>query len=85
MRHKHIVSTVAESIAEADDSRADDLGYALYEHVETEALMRLAASDHTDWRLTFTVPDHTVEVRGSGQVLVDGTVMNEPERTSKQA
>jgi hypothetical protein len=85
MRRKHIVSTVVESIAEVDDCPADDLGYALYEHVETEALISLAASDHTDWRLTFTVPGHTVEVRGSGQVLVDGTVMNELGPASKQA
>lgn len=84
MRRHEVLSNVAEAIAEVEGCGPRDLDYSLYEHVETEALITLAASDHTDWQLQFQVPGHTVEVWGIGQVLVDGTVLKRPRMASQQ-
>jgi len=82
-RHEVLPKTV-EALAEVEGGRPQDLEYSLYDHVETEALVALGASDHTDWELTFQVPDHTVAVHGDGRILVDGRVVREYERASTQ-
>ncbi|MEF8784694.1 MAG: HalOD1 output domain-containing protein [Haloarculaceae archaeon] len=75
MTHRYeILNDIVEAIAESEDCAPHDLDYSLYEHIETEALLTLAASEYTNWQLTFRVPDHTVEIRGTGQILVDDTV-----------
>ena len=84
IRPGKIMSNVVNAIAEAEDCSPEDLEYSLYEHMETEALLTLAASDHTDWRLTFTVPDHTVEVRGNGRILVDDILIRDRTRKTNQ-
>jgi len=82
-RHE-IVTHVVESIAEAEGCSPADLEFSLYDHVEADALLALADSAHTDWQLVFHVPDHTVAIRGNGQVLVDGTVRRELDLPSQQ-
>lgn len=76
-RRHEILPLVVEAIAEVDGSSPLELGYSLNDHVETEAVNTLAASDHTDWELTFDVPDHTVTIRDGEQILVDGDVLRE--------
>jgi hypothetical protein len=79
-----ILSRVVESIAEAEGCAPHELDYSLYEYVDTDALVTLAASEHTDWQLTFRIPDHTVEIHGTGEVFVDDALyrkLEEPTRT----
>lgn len=83
-RRQETLSNVAEAIAEVEGCSPTDLDYSLYDHVETEALTALAASDHADWQLRFRVPDHTVEVRANGQILVDGVVVRDAGERSQE-
>lgn len=66
-----IVPEIVAAIAQAEDTDKTALGYTLYEHVDADAIKSLAASDHTEWTLTFQVPEHTVTVHGDGRILVD--------------
>jgi hypothetical protein len=79
-----ILPRLVEILAETEGCAPNELDYSLQEYIETDALVTLAASDHTDWRLTFQVPDHTVEVRGSGNILVDDTRYAQPEEVENQ-
>lgn len=72
-----ILSAVVEAIAEADGCSPHNLDYSLYDYIEADALVLLAASAQTDWQLTFEVPDHAVTVHGNGQILVDDVVRRE--------
>lgn len=83
-RRHEVVTRVVEAIAETEGTQPHDLEYSLYNHIETEALLTLMASDYTDWELTFQVPDHTVTVRGNGQILVDDIVRREVDPPSRQ-
>jgi hypothetical protein len=83
-RRHEVLTTVLEAIAESEDCTPNDIEYSLYDHVEIGALLTLATSDHDGWELAFEVPDHTVTVRGDGQVLVDGTPRGELTRQSQQ-
>lgn len=85
-RRHEILPLVVEAIAEVDGSSPHALGYSLHDHVETEAVNTLAASDHEGWELTFDVPEHTVTIRDGEQILVDGEVIRElssPDRHEK--
>jgi len=85
MNPRHgILSAVVEAIAEADGCSPHDLGYSLYDYVEADALVLLAASERIDWQLTFEVPDHDVTVCGNGQILVDDVVRRELPPASEQ-
>lgn len=81
-RHE-ILPQIVDAIAEAEERPPHELDYSLHDHVETEALLNLVTSDHTGWRLTFQVPDHTVEIRGNGQILVDYSPVGELESPSR--
>lgn len=81
--HDEFLIHVIEAIAEADGRSPDDLGYSLYDYVETDALLTLAESGHTDWVLTLQVPDHSVTVQGNGKILVDGTVHRESDLSAE--
>lgn len=76
-RRHEVLTHVVEAIAEVDGCSPHNLGYSLSDHIAVEALLQLVASDHTDWQLTFSVPEHTVEIRGSGQIRVDDTVLRD--------
>jgi len=79
LRHE-VLPQIAAAIAEADGRSPHDLDYSLREFVDTEALLSLVESEHTGWKLTFEVPDHTVEIRGSGQIRVDYAVVGQFDR-----
>lgn len=84
-RRHEIITHVVEAIAEAEECAPSELGFSLYDHVEAEALLALATSEHADWQLLFHVPNHTVAIRASGEILVDGTVRRELDLPSQQA
>lgn len=83
-RRHEVLTTIVEAIAEVEGCSAQELDFSLYEYVETEALLILVTSEQTDWVLSFDIPGHTVEIRGTGEILVDGTVRHELDRPSKQ-
>ena len=70
-------------IAEADGRSPHDLEYSLAEYVDPEALVSLVDSEHTDWTFSFEVPDHTVEIRGDGQIRIDYAIVREREQASE--
>jgi hypothetical protein len=84
-RRYEVLEHVVGALAEVEGRAPPDIDYSLYEHIEPDALVTLVESEHADWQLTFSVPGHTVEVRGSGQILVDGTVVRELEAASTEA
>lgn len=75
-RHE-VITHVVEAIAEAEGCAPQELEYSLHDHIDAEALLALATAEHDDWQLLFHVPEHTVAVRGNGQILVDGAVRRE--------
>ncbi|MXR51020.1 hypothetical protein GRX03_05290 [Halovenus sp. WSH3] len=83
-RRHEVLTAVVGAIAEAEDCSPQALSYSLAEYVETGALATLAASEHTEWELTFEVPDHTVTVRGDGAVLVDDVLRERLDAQSRQ-
>ena len=70
-----IIPAVVEAIADAEGCSPHALEFALYEHADTSALVSLWSSDGDDWELSFDVPDHVATVRGTGEILVDDTVI----------
>lgn len=76
-RRHEVLTTVIEAIAEAEGCAPNDLDYALYDHIETGALLTLVTSKQNDWRLTFEIPDHTVTVHGDGRIVVDERLCRE--------
>ena len=76
-RRHEVLTTVVEAIAEAEACSPHDLEYALYNHIETDALVTLITSEQDDWKLTFEVPDHTVTVHGDGRIVVDDILCRE--------
>lgn len=75
MSHHEILPEIIGAIADVEDRSPHDLDYSLYNHADTTAIRSLWASEQTDWELTFEVPEHTVVVRGTGEILVDGDVI----------
>lgn len=84
-RRHEILSEIVTALADVEDCQPHELEYSLYDHVDPEAIIALVASDQTDWQLTIHVPDHTVEIRGDGQIRVDDGVPREVERSSQQS
>lgn len=80
-RHE-ILPQIVDAIAEAEGRPPHELDYSLQEYIDPEAVVHLVTSNHTDWHLTFQVPDHTVEIRDNGQILVDYSVVQESEELS---
>lgn len=83
-RRYEVLEHVVEALAEVDGCAPSDVDYSLYEYIEPDALLTLVESEHTDWKLTFSVPGHTVEVRGSGRIFVDDTAVRELEVASTE-
>jgi len=67
------IPEIIEAIAEVKGTEPSELGLALYEHIEPEAIQQLASHGTTSWTLSFDLPEHRVTVTGDGAVLVDGT------------
>jgi hypothetical protein len=77
MNRREILPEIARAIAEVENCSAHDLDYSLYNHADTTAIRSLWASEQSDWELTFEVPDATISIRGTGEILVDSTVVRE--------
>lgn len=75
MSRHEILPEVARAIAEVENCSPHDLDYSLYNHADTTAIRSLWASEETDWELTFEVPDASIRIRGTGEILVDSTVV----------
>ena len=83
-RRHEILTTVVEAIAEAEECAPHDIGYTLYDHIETGALLTLVTAEQDDWELTFEVPDHTVTVHGDGRIVVDDILCRELDSRPRQ-
>lgn len=77
-----ILPEIVDAIAETEGRPPHELDYSLHDHIDPEAVVHLLTSNQTGWHLTFQVPDHTVEIRDSGQILVDYSVVSELEQPS---
>lgn len=60
------------AIAAVEGVEPHELDCSLHDYVATDALGSTAAMDREEWKLTFTVPGHSVTVDGTGPVSVDG-------------
>jgi hypothetical protein len=49
-----------------------ELDISLNDHIEPEAITRLANHADASWTLSFELPEHNVTVTSDGLVLVDG-------------
>jgi hypothetical protein len=76
-RRHEVLSDLVKAIAETEECSPHNLEYSLYEYIETDAIATLVGSKHTAWELTFQVPDHTVVVRGNGQILRDDNLVQD--------
>lgn len=72
-----VLSELVSAIAEVEETTAHELDLQLYDHINTDAIKILVASGHTDWELRFEIPDHTVEIRGNGDILIDDSVVRQ--------
>lgn len=66
-----ITVRVVEEIADQRDVEPTELGYAVHDHIETDALRLLANSETGPWTLSFECPDGTVTVTDNGAVHLD--------------
>lgn len=82
MNRTDVVVEVVRCIAEIENRSPHDLEYSLHDYIDTSALKSLVESPQPDWELTFHVPDHTVSVRGNGEIEVDGELMREADLSS---
>jgi hypothetical protein len=71
MSRHEVLPAIVRALADVDDCSPHDLGYSLYDYVDTTAVRSFWASEQTSWELTFDVPDHTVVIRGTGDERVD--------------
>lgn len=73
---RDVIVAIAEAIAEVDGCEPHRLGYSLGDHIDTDAVERLAEMDNREWELTFSLPDHEVTLDGDGTVALDGEVVH---------
>jgi len=71
------VLAVVEAIASAEGLEPHELDYSIHEFVATNAIQSLIRSDSERWQLTFEVPGHLVAVDGTGEIRIDGEVVEE--------
>ncbi len=69
--YESITVRIVEEIADQRDVEPTELGYAIHDHIETDALRLLANSDTGPWTLSFECPDGTVTVTENGAVHLD--------------
>lgn len=65
--------SLIQAVADAKDKEPDELEVVLETHISTDAIQRLEDHKSESWTLQFELPNHTVQVVGSGTILVDGT------------
>lgn len=73
-RRHEVLTAIVETLAEAADCEPHEIEYSLHDYIDTGAVLTLVTADHTNWELTFEVPDHTVTIRGNGRIFVDDTL-----------
>lgn len=78
-RRHEVLTAIVGALADAADCEPHEISYSLHDHIDTGAVLTLVTSEHTDWELTFEVPDHTVTIRGNGRIFVDDTLCRELE------
>jgi hypothetical protein len=69
--YESITVRIVDEIADQRDVKPTELGYAIHDHIETDALRLLANSDTGPWTLSFECPDGTVTVTRDGGIYVD--------------
>jgi len=62
---------ILETVAEQKDTELPELDFVLDDHIDTDAMRRLASHRSTSWTLSFELPESTVTVTGEGHILVD--------------
>jgi len=62
---------IVREIAAADGSEPTDLGFALGQYVDVEALEQLADHSEGDWSITFEVPGYEVTVHAGERISVE--------------
>lgn len=66
-----IVEKIGKAVADSKDVDPMELDYVLEDHVDTDAIRRLAKHENSTWTLTFELPDCTVIVTSSGEIIVN--------------
>ena len=65
-RHRH-----REAVADSKGVESNESEIVLTEHVDLEAVERLAENSDATRRPSFTPPQHRVTIANSGEILVD--------------
>jgi hypothetical protein len=68
-----ILHELIEAVADAKDTKPEELEFVLEDHISTEAIQQLEEHENDSWKIQFGIPNHTVEVLGDGTIIVDGT------------
>lgn len=62
---------VIEAIADSKGIEPDDLDVTLTDHIDLDAIEKLANHDDSTWELEFELPTRRVTVKSNGKILVD--------------
>lgn len=65
-----ILNAILE-VEQASEPR--DLEFNVYDYIDLEAIDKLATTSDTEWRISFSIRDHSVELDSSHSLIVDGT------------
>lgn len=63
---------IVEAVADAKGVDVSELELSLDDHIDPDAIARLAEHEDASWTLSFELPEHNVTVTSDGLVLVDG-------------
>lgn len=69
---RDVVERIACGIADAEGVAPEELSLMLERYVSTDAIRALLNHEGDSVRVQFEIPNHVVEVAGTGEVLVDG-------------
>lgn len=62
---------VIEAIADSKGIEPDDLDVTLTDHIDLDAIEKLANHNDSTWELEFELPTQIVTVKSNGKILVD--------------
>lgn len=62
---------VIEAIADSKGTEPDDLDVTLTDHIDLDAIEKLAKHNDSTWELEFELPTQRVTVKSNGKILVD--------------
>ncbi|MDR5657847.1 HalOD1 output domain-containing protein [Halodesulfurarchaeum sp. HSR-GB] len=68
---QNVIAKIVEEVADAEGVEPSELDLTLYNHIDTDALVRLVNAEKGSWRLSFDIPGYTVTVRSDGSTLVE--------------